>query len=706
MPPPIRPEDLLQGQGIPQDIAGIEQTQDIPQVENVPEINPDVLEPEQEQPDKLSLINKDDLSKYIIEKLREDIRSREDFGWTVMRKYDELSYAGFKQKATEPWYDSSNFSVGLTPTLVDTAHANVVGSMFADKFKIASVRGVGPEDIKNAKNVSSVLNWQLINGIDNAYDVIDKVVFSAFKNGNGIMKVIQGLNNVKLIRIPVENIFIPLDASGGSKASQSDHIFELIPMTENGINERIKDNTYEGLEDIKAGNTVYFGDSVQDLMQTRDKISKTNLGSLYSNSRFYVMECYLTYWYQPDKESKNKEKIELIVFIAPNGGKILKMEENKDIDPDGDHIRPYSMKWIPYPKEDRIYGDSLCWLVKQSQEELDYAHNQVFNATEKMIKRPVFYDPASAIDPEEVQLTPNGWYPVPNPRENIYIPNEDYSAIFQHYKSFDLFWEYAQRRTGLTELFQGRQPERIATLGEAELRVNKSEVRFKTIYSRLENGFKEVLELIYYYDLKFMPKSVINKILGVSDYKTTRELFPSGLEGKFNFSFSSEPLTEKARRRQNVQQFYVSVVSNPLVASNPASLWKMTDMLARSLEIDNIDTIISKPREVSIYSAEEAIQRIVGGELDFVPDPRIDAIDYKIKIQMFMRSEAFTNADDNVKQAILRLMQRVEMIDYGQKMAKQDAITLQSGAQMIGQLGVAQQSEQQAQQQSPQQFPQ
>src|SRR3990167_10853758 len=124
----------------------------------------------------------------------------------------------------------------------------------------------------------------------------------------------------------------------------------------------------------------------------------------------YLLECYVTYPHK-DKDG-NVDLVELIVSMSPNGGKIYRKVENTDIDElSGDAIRPYAWRFQPYPREDRAYGDSLPWLVKQPQEEIDYAHNQVFNAIEKLLKTPVFYDPNGVFDPEEMQQTPNCLYP-------------------------------------------------------------------------------------------------------------------------------------------------------------------------------------------------------------------------------------------------------------------------------------------------------
>lgn len=634
-------------------------------------------------PNIVDEIDDRDLSVYILDKLRNDISDRESFGWNAMRAYEEYAYAGYKAKVTEPWKNASNYCVGLTPTLVDTAHANTIGSVLADLERIVKVKGIGKEDIRTAKLAESVINSIIYNNIDDSLYTLDKTSLVSYKHGNGVIKCFMGAGiygqRDKIIwkRINIENLFTNVD-SIGIQIRHSDHIFELIPLDNNDWeirkNLKVKDKKiYEGIEDLGKGNGIHVSSGMDEIINAKDITSRTSLSERYSRDMRYILECYLTYPHK-DKQSGEVKLVELVVTIAPNGGKIFRKEENLDIDElSGEPVRPYAWRFQPYSREDRAYGDSLCWLVKQTQEELDYAHNQIFNAIEKLIKTPTFYDPAGGFDPETVQMTPNGWYPVPNPRQNIFIPSYDYGAIFQHYRSFDLFWEYAQRRTGLNELFQGRQPERQATLGEAELRINKSEIRFKVVYDRIQEGFKELMYLTWH-NIKKLPPETIVKILGTSEYKSLGEIFPKHVAGNYDYMFFSEPLTEKANKRRNTLLYFEKAMSIPMVTNSDVNQWKLLDNFSNEFGVKNV---ISKPKEANILSPQESIEKIMSGDYDIVPDSQIDTSDYMLQLQSFMKTQMFTSATQEEKQGIKTLLRRVQNIDIGQKIAIQDAMTIQ-----------------------------
>ena len=630
-------------------------------------------------------INDDDLKTWILNKLKNDIRDRESFGWNVMKVYDELAYSGYKSgKTTDPWNNASNYAVGLTPTLVDTAHANTIGSIYFDKEKIVSVEGVAPEDKRGAKLVEKLMNWVVMNDIEDSKSTLDMTIHTAFKHGNSPVKVIRGKGiagqKKKTIwsRKNVWNIFTNIEAKG-LQPRHTDHVFELIALDENDweIRKSLKDDSdrivYEGIGDLQKGNAIFASTGQDEITQAKDRTSGTSLGDRFSRDMRYILECYCTYPHKK-KDSDEVELLELLVTIAPNGGKVFRKSINNDIDEGtGEAVRPYAWKFQPYPREDRAYGDSLCWLIKQSQEELDYAHNQVMNAMEKLVKTPTFYDPNGGFDPETVQQTPNGWYPVPNPRSNIFIPSYDYGAVFQHYRSFDLYWEYAQRRTGLTELFQGRQQERQSTLGEANIRTNKAEIRFKVIYDRLEEGFNELIYLTYFYTKKYMPKEEMIKVLGVEDYSSINEIFPEGIGGKYNFNFSSMVITERLKQREDKQRFFEIAVVNPLTAIDAGNQWKLLKMMADEYGIENFEGIIRKPNEADIEQAKEAVKRIMSGDLDVMPSRGIDPTDYIIDLSYFIKTDTFKNATPQEKEAVANLMRRALEMRKGQIQSIEDA---------------------------------
>src|SRR3990167_8282085 len=164
----------------------------------------------------LSEIDDNDLSSYVMEKLKNDRASKEDFGWVARQEYNEKAYNGYKPKnVTIPWKNAANYPVPLTRTLLDTAHANCMGSIFDDPENTVDVTGIGHEEISKESALESLLNFQIANEIE-AYEVMDRAIHLGLLQGTSVVKCIQDAETgmVRWIVTPAENLLLPLDAKG------------------------------------------------------------------------------------------------------------------------------------------------------------------------------------------------------------------------------------------------------------------------------------------------------------------------------------------------------------------------------------------------------------------------------------------------------------------------------------------------------------
>lgn len=663
----------------------------------------DVVQEDIEQVvDPLAEIDDTDLSEHLMRLVRDDKRDKEDFGWVEKRQYDERAYYGHKPKVvTTPWKNAANYHVHLTRTLVDTAHANIMGSIFANPEDTVDVRGIGPEDVRKESSLESLMNFIISNEVG-AYAVMDKAVHYGFRQGTGIVKAIQDAEtgSVRWVVVPAENIFCPIDAKG-FQVHQADHVFEIIPLSENYYEEMksAKDENGEpfydkqGMDDIPKGFRIANSSAREMITQIRDAIFGTDLKAKESRDYRYIIEAYCTYWYKPKAQDSDynaeKKKVELVVWFSPATTKILRKVINK-----GKTIvdkktgkeksivkRPYAL-CVPDPSWDRIWGVSLPERLRETQEELNYSHNQNINAADLAIRPMVLYPESQNINPEDYKSAPGVWAPVPDPKA-VEVLRIQADPIFERQE--ERYWDLAERDTGLTDLFQGREVDPNSTLGANVIRQNKTEIRFKSTYLRIEEFWKELLELTYYYVSIYTPSDKKIKILGTADFKTLKELFPDGIDGNYDFGFSSAPLTERAQAQQDKKDFCMGMFANPLVVNDVKSLWNVTKIYAEATNQRNLEGIVTKPDDANVLSPEQAIQRIVSGQ-EVIPMPQINGEAYVLQIQMFMMSEQFTEATPEIQQRMIQLLQRASVIRQGQLQAKLDAQILMSRMAQMGQL--------------------
>lgn len=644
--------------------------------------------------DQMAEIDDDELAKRLGEMLRNDRRDKEDYGWVAKRQYDEEVYNCFRRPTNDPWPNASNYCVPLVRTLIDTAHANIMASIFADPNKTVDVRGQGQEDVRKEMPMESLLNWQITNEVD-AYQAMDGAIFNGFQDGFGVVKVIQQVESasVKWNVVPAENIFMPID-SKGFQVNETSRVFEIIPLDENDYEERLllKDETgqpfydEEGMMSLPKGFKIQDSTAVEIMTRVRDVVFGTNAADRKNRDFRYIAECYLTYFYAPKGAGPKepKKKIELVAWYAPATGKVLRKRENKGleyIDKTSGEVRriikrPYA-KCIPYPRKDRIWGQSLGERLQPTQDELNYSHNQNINAADLAIRPYLFFREGSSYKPEEHYLAPGVQIPVSEPGD-VNVIRLQADPIFERQE--DRYWDLAERDTGLTEVFQGRQQDVRGTLGGDRLRLNKSEVRFKSVYTRIEFFWKELLGLTYYYDRIYMPKDKKIKVIGVADYKKIEELFPDGLQGDYDFAFASPNIQEVEQRKMDKRELAMNWLANPLVANDPGALWKIAKMQGDAYNERDIESIIPKPSEADVMSADEAIERIVSGQ-EVIPSPFIKAEDYLMKIQLFAKTDTFDALEDKDKQEMAMLFERAQAILKGQMKARSDAMTLARGPQ-------------------------
>ena len=151
------------------------------------------------------------------------------------------------------------------------------------------------------------------------------------------------------------------------------------------------------------------------------------------------------------------------------------------------------------------------------------------------------------------------------------------------------------------------------------------------------------------------------------------------MQGKYNHRFYSPPITEKREAMQRTEQFYDRAIANPLVNTKEENLWGALQMLADAYEIRNLESFIKKPRSAYVLSATEAIQRIMSGQFNIIPDPQIDAAEYLMRIEIFIRTDTFAAADQRTKAGIMKLHNIATHYNEAQKLAIMDAQTLRAG---------------------------
>jgi hypothetical protein len=630
----------------------------------------DTIPGNQSDPD----INEEDLKEVLQKSFKSIIGDRDSGRWVDKRNYEIAAYFGIKDDfySNFPWPNSSNFPEPITPVLMDTGQSNIMASMFRNKLKTTAVSGIGPEDKRAEKFVGNVMNWQF--GVEcDMYQVQDATAFWTFLHGTGTVKALIDLSDeyrLKPVSVRIQNMYVPFYSKGYQK-KDTDIVHQIIPWSNADYESRklLKINgksVYEGLDELLPGFRVgqMSGSDEQKVLESQ--ITGIDLSAEESREMRFPVETYITFY--PRESTK---AVELIVWWNPATGTIFRKIVNKD------DIRPFSRYYL-YDIPNSFYKMSLPEKIRNVQEKANYTEKQITDASDKALNQSAFMEEGNSFDPDSSARVPGGMYEIKRGTK-ITFETPDIGPIIARRGEIDRLWDLAERMTGLTELFQGRETDRKNTATSDRIRTRKAENRFSTIYKRYGIGWAETCEIVNFYNDRYLPREKISRILGAEDYERVEELYPKkdsrpfgfNINGKFDYSLAGLTQIEVDEIRDNNIYFLEKVIDSKLI-ENRGQLWKAYKELSEVIEFKNFEAIVEKPPEANILSVEEVLQRIESGQLEVWPDPRVDIADYDYRLKLFKKTDKFSHFDDQQKMVLDRFIKRLEYIKIGRELASLD----------------------------------
>ena len=595
-----------------------------------------------------------------------------------------------------PWPGASAFPVPITPTILDTIWANIVASQRADDGSWCKVKGVGEEDIRKAIPLNSLMNWQLSNQIP-MDRVQDLNAFRTPLHGNGLVKVMQNFtnNSVKVISFDVENFYIPIDAEGVQFDENNGHCTQIIPLSRNDIEMRKLWGVYENLDDMIPGARISRASkSGSDRLQKlKDYVAGQDKERRQNRETYFMAETYKEYFpksssgygnYGSSSRAAVRPKY-IIVFWSPNGGvkHRIAMMDDKTV--------PFANHDL-YPNPGYFFSMSLPEKIRNIQEKANYADKQNTDALDKQNAPAMFVSDTTELEKARAKRVLGGIYNLGGGADNkvFYEPLPPRERGFE--TEVQRMWVEAQQLLGAIDISYGGQAKRDERLGQTRERIGAAGIRFSAIFKRMERGFKDSLKLIHKANNKFMDRKTKVKVIGYADYKTIDELFPRedgeqtglGIEGQYDFAFGGVAITEREEEKQNRIQFYSAMSADQTVMVNPHDSWNVKEQLAEAFGIRDLETVITKPAQALVLSAQEYIQRVVSGQTDIPLRPGLDTDSYIFEIELFMRSETFMALDQPLQMELMKGLKLVYVMRAAEMRAMMDLQLVQQ-KQMAGQ---------------------
>jgi len=609
-------------------------------------------------------LDEDHLRSYIFSEFRDIVQKRFDYGWIDSKNYALRSYYGVKNEAMKHWphENASAFPVPLTPTLVDTAWANVQSGLFADAKKPIMIEGVGDEDVRPAAVMLKFQNWQLVNDMKIEKES-DKNVFRTFLYGNGIYKVIFDIKTgrIKIRSIGIENFHVPMDASGVQKG-ETDIIIHLISLSYNDVQLRKAMKVYRDPDSMVPGAGIILSSSEQ-LTQTLDDVSGMSLIEKRNNQNYYIAEIDVLGYVPPNAY----RPIDLKVWVNPKGMTIQRIRKM-----DKFMKTPYATVGCYMYEDDRFYKMGIPEKIKNEQEKVDYVDKQYTDSLDIASRPAMFVDDTDTMERGRMQRVRGGIYPKGKGNTIDWEPQPPIDRDSGRERA--LIWEMAERKLGIIDVVQGRASAFGGkTLGELEIREARADIRFSLLFRRFGEQLQEVNDISYELNYYYTPKQKILDVIGYSsEGYTMEELFPvkNGELVKHNFQFTGKLYQDKIEEDQRKLVFFDSQMTTSIVANDIANTFNISQAMANILGIRNFSQLVRKPKEARIVTVEEFIQRVFSGDSTISIRPGIDAEDYVFELQLFKRGQLYNSLEQFQKNMIEDAIRRAYIMSVAERKAK------------------------------------
>ena len=303
-----------------------------------------------------------------------------------------------------PWYKSSNFVVPLIRIFLDTFVARTLNVVFATRPLFAS--DGFPREVKEGLEYymyqKALYEWDM-------YVLFRDLLLRGNKNGTAIVKTIQLEQTSNYVTADSESGLVsnPITTySGPRSAIVSFEDIAFYPATANYLRDvvikfnRVRFVEEEAKRKWKTERWPVTEDELDSLLQhPRDDVKREEQGAdagVYDPylKELHTIECYLDW-------DIGGQTYNVVAVLEESQKKLLDV-----------YFNPYPNNWDiftdyrPFPREDLIYGESMCELMQQAQEETSWIHNDRRNNS-YLANAPVFKRRSGSLLPNPS----TNWYP-------------------------------------------------------------------------------------------------------------------------------------------------------------------------------------------------------------------------------------------------------------------------------------------------------
>ena len=274
-------------------------------------------------------------------------------------------------------------------------------------------------------------------------------------------------------------------------------------------------------------------------------------------------------------------------------------------------------------KIDELFGEGVLDQVKELSDEVDAIFNQMTDANTLSVLRPGFFDPSGDVDAKAIKIAPNIMHPVTDPSHNVYFPEFQINTD-RLINAIRMVLEFIERLTAASSYVMGRESDIVGGSGTAtrtQAIIQSAEIRFARPVERLKDGAARILTRLLDVIQLNIPPGMETRVLG-EDMKPifqAGEISDMGISGQFDaYLLGDASMGSKETERQIATTMYSLLIQNPLVATDPYKLYKITADILKSAGKDPEEYLGPEPKIDDIDNPEDENTLMVQGEFDRV----------------------------------------------------------------------------------------
>ncbi len=597
-------------------------------------------------------------------------------------------YYGHREPKTEPWKYCSNRSLMIAMAILETLHARMFGAIVNEE--LTKWRPGDVTDAPKAERIEKLMFWWLrvraktreffdrwtrytlamsFSVTETSWDVwmLDRGDSMASPALPGALsaapaKALTPVERTRSDLYPVEDVFLP----GGASDIQRDPVIlrmklyfrDLEEMERNGVAVNITQPTDP---DVKT---------LEELLPFEapagDQLDEQELQEL-KRMKLRNKEVTVLKWYGGIDFDGDGFPEEVRLLIVPEQQLYVGGTAISQISARG--MRP--LDWTTFlPRFDEPHSGWGMGVLEQIQElamEIDAIFNQLTDANSLSIMRPGFYDPSGDLDAPALKLAPLKMTPIPRPNENIAFP-EIKIETERLLLAIRLVLEFIERLTAASSYVMGKESEIVGGSGTATRTnaiVGAADQRHSVPLNRLREGAARIVSQHLDILQKNIPVGLEQRVLGMNGEPLfhANELTEEGIRGEFDaYLLPDESMGSKEMERQLSQLLYSVLIPNPIVASDPAKIYKATADVLKAFGKDPVQYLGPTPEIVGAISPQDEHTLILQGDFGRVKATVTqNPIEHIMAHMAFLQDPAFQQLPPAVLQQVTEfLMQHIQ----------------------------------------------